>query len=512
MTHTPHSEILAQIHTPGDLVRLHEKQLAGELEQVLQELQFKPSDQQRQALQMAWTFIRNGPNRSRFMGIYGFAGAGKTTVVQILVKGLWRRPGSCAVAMCAPTHKAVKVLKDMALQAGLDGITFATLHSMLNLQRDWDEHGKEIWKPKQMQKHSGQPSLDQFDLIILDEASMVGADLWEQIQLAIASATGDFIPQLIAMGDPAQLPPVKRSRRKGDLLDLETGVSETQAGFERESPIFHDIPQSITLTQVIRYGGSIGELATHIREHLEAEDLPDLEPWLDDDLVLVDKYTWLDHLLEDHLRPQTRAQPRQVRVLCYTNKTVQWLNGFIRHHLLGAVADRYPYLEGDRIITCAPVREGLTKCLDSRTECLVTDVEEREVLPIWGSTRTYPYRHWLLSVLDDRQVVQQLRVLHPCSIAEFDEDCQQLRQEALKIPVELSEQRRAAWRKFYQHKELFAVVEHAFCLTIHSAQGSTFDRVYIPLPDILANPRTRERNQLFYTAVTRARHHVILGG
>lgn len=493
------------VHTPNDLTRLHPVQLAPELETVIHDLGFTPSDQQRRALQMAWDFVLNGPTQARYLGIWGYAGVGKSTVIQLLIKGLKRRSHRCTVAMCAPTNKAVKVLRMMAKRSGLFGITFGTIHSMLNLKRDWDEHGKEIWKPKQMQKKSGQPSLDQFDLIILDEASMVGDDLWEQIQVTIAAATGDFTPQLIAMGDPAQLPPVKTSRRKSS--------QDPDGEPQQESPLFRDIEHSITLTQVMRYGGSIGLLATHIREHLASEQLPDLDQWLgvDQGLVLTDKYTWLEQLMEDYQRPETQEDPGRVRVLCYTNKTVQWLNAFIRHHLLGEVADLNPYVPGDRIITCAPVQEAGTKILDSRTECRITHVQEQESLPVWGRSHRYPYRHWALSVLDDQDIAKQIRVLHPCSLAEFDHDCQQLRQEALEIPTEQSDRRRAAWRKFYQHKELFAAVEYGFCLTIHSAQGSTFDRVYIPMPDIVANPRERERNQLFYTAVTRARQQVILG-
>ncbi|MEP6633684.1 MAG: ATP-binding domain-containing protein, partial [Luteimonas sp.] len=43
----------------------------------------------------------------------------------------------------------------------------------------------------------------------------------------------------------------------------------------------------------------------------------------------------------------------------------------------------------------------------------------------------------------------------------------------------------------------------AFAMTVHKAQGSEFDTVWLQLPSHDARPLSRE---LFYTAVTRARH------
>lgn len=51
--------------------------------------------------------------------------------------------------------------------------------------------------------------------------------------------------------------------------------------------------------------------------------------------------------------------------------------------------------------------------------------------------------------------------------------------------------------------------ETAFALTVHRAQGSEFDRVLVVLPDPASPLATRE---LVYTAITRARHALVLAG
>jgi exodeoxyribonuclease V alpha subunit len=54
-----------------------------------------------------------------------------------------------------------------------------------------------------------------------------------------------------------------------------------------------------------------------------------------------------------------------------------------------------------------------------------------------------------------------------------------------------------------------ADVETVYAMTVHKAQGSEFDRVAVVLPEPTSPILTRE---LLYTAVTRARRHLVLAG
>lgn len=59
------------------------------------------------------------------------------------------------------------------------------------------------------------------------------------------------------------------------------------------------------------------------------------------------------------------------------------------------------------------------------------------------------------------------------------------------------------------YEEQIALLEHAYAITIHKSQGSEFDCVIIPLFN--TSPLLKYRN-LLYTAITRAKKHVILVG
>ncbi|NEP19333.1 MAG: ATP-binding domain-containing protein, partial [Leptolyngbya sp. SIO4C1] len=53
-------------------------------------------------------------------------------------------------------------------------------------------------------------------------------------------------------------------------------------------------------------------------------------------------------------------------------------------------------------------------------------------------------------------------------------------------------------------RQRFHDVNYAYSLTVHKSQGSTFQDVFVDLPNLMRNPKTVERNQLVYVAFTRA--------
>ncbi|MBD0261179.1 MAG: AAA family ATPase [Tolypothrix sp. Co-bin9] len=168
---------------------------------------------------MAWF---NDPD-SPFV-LRGYAGTGKTFCAQRIIKAL--QPNG-KVAICAPTHKAVHVLRRMAQEYDLKDVYIATLHSLLHIMPgEYDALGRQKLKANEWSK---EPWFHEFALVVIDEASMVDSELMVLIE-------EQEVPTLF-MGDPAQLPPIN----------------------ETESPVFQ-IPAGYELTQVMRYEGAIAQL------------------------------------------------------------------------------------------------------------------------------------------------------------------------------------------------------------------------------------------------------------
>ena len=58
--------------------------------------------------------------------------------------------------------------------------------------------------------------------------------------------------------------------------------------------------------------------------------------------------------------------------------------------------------------------------------------------------------------------------------------------------------------------EKYADVKYNYALTVHKAQGSTFENAIVINCDISRIKDTLERNKLLYTAITRARNKLFM--
>lgn len=144
--------------------------------------------------------------------LIGAAGTGKTTVQKYLIREILYGkestfkirgiPGSarCNIAFAAFTGQAVQVIKKNLppwLHANCH-----TIHGLLEFEPDREQsddgESKRMFKPKRNNLFKLNESL-----IILDEASMIGMDLW--IQLIDACRRGT---RIIMTGDLNQLPPI----------------------------------------------------------------------------------------------------------------------------------------------------------------------------------------------------------------------------------------------------------------------------------------------------------------
>lgn len=199
--------------------------------------------EQSNAMKKMYDFLINN-DRNTF-GLYGYAGSGKTTCVVEYVAYMIVNKYMHTVCFSAPTNKALNVIKtkfkphlrkiiELSFKRCIDdtfnfddeliylerhGITlnFLTIHKLLAFQPDYSVSGDIIFV-----RDVGKESLiSKFELVIIDECSMIGIDMvdniFEEIKL-INNKTyprrGNqrrHSPKIIFTGDPAQLPPVNES-------------------------------------------------------------------------------------------------------------------------------------------------------------------------------------------------------------------------------------------------------------------------------------------------------------
>jgi exodeoxyribonuclease V alpha subunit len=125
----------------------------------------------------------------------GLPGAGKTYTQRVLVE-IARRAGK-RVLLCAPTGKAARRMRD------LTGHDAMTIHRALGYSPN--EGG--------FQRDEDSPLSREYDVVIVDEASMLSLELAD----AFFRAAGDC--HVLLVGDTDQLPPIGAGRVLADLVD-----------------------------------------------------------------------------------------------------------------------------------------------------------------------------------------------------------------------------------------------------------------------------------------------------
>ena len=411
-----------------------------------------PNTQQWQALQELQQFV---DGNERLHLLTGFAGTGKSVLIQALIKQMRSSGDRRSIVFTAFSNKATKVLTKMVDRWGL-GIDCLTCCKLLGLKPEIDHAtGKQVFRPD----FKGENSFDAYDLIVVDECSMINAEMWALLTEPLNSIFCKT--QILFVGDIAQLPPVN----------------------ERESKCFSEVFNASNLTEVMRYGGAIGALAEKIRNRLDYVNFPKFETDTNDDrtegLFVQTLSEWESTLIKAFTSAAYKQDPDYVRALAYTNKRVSDLNQKVRTAIYGK-CDRF--VVGERLMAMSPVLQGETVIMQTSSEC--------EVLST-ATGRSGEWEVWNLEIRTDEGKRHTIAVLHENSQIQFKKRLEAYRKEK-------------RWREYYQHLALFADIEYAYAMTVHKSQGSTFQNVFVDVPNLLTNKNTKERNQLAYVAFTRA--------
>lgn len=451
----------------------------------------------------------------------GHAGSGKTYLVAALLKAL---PDDLRVAVAAPTNKAVRVLHDQlvahevavaavgdedwrdrrsALLGNMNqpGCVCRSIHSLLGLRLTDTDDGR------QEAVDGGTATLSQYDVVVVDECSMINLWLFRKIIEGRGAAV------ILFVGDPAQLPPVERG---GQLRDL--------------SPVFSHVQCVIRLTDIIRQAADnpIIRLSIRIRDWIEfgekadAADLMTVLPPLSESPVAAIVSGPPQQLVDWWLSQHAEQPDSDVRIIAYRNIRVQYYNEAI-HAALHGEGGPVRFVVGQTVIVhtqCAAdrlVEEGgmykkdrlITsdelKVLDSQadTHPFFPDIPANRLR--LRDSRGYDYRVWV--AMDEGGLQQRisgcfLRNTQLKATAGRAHD--RLEQNALR------EQAKAAVSEAQALKRAFAPLRHAYAITCHKSQGSTFDCALVDFSDLRMIKTPFEFNRALYVAVTRSRTYLAM--
>lgn len=411
--------------------------------------------------------------------ITGGPGTGKTTTIARLLLLLVAQAAQAGrppprIALAAPTGRAAERMAEslrLAVQrlqqAGVDAAlctalptTGTTLHRLLGVIPD---------SPR-FRHHADNPL--PFEVVVVDEASMIDLPLMARLVDAVASGT-----RLILLGDPDQLPSVEAGDVLGAILQASGDGHGTRADDARA---LQPLLSAASLQPDAAPRAFAGRRVQLLRGYRQGDAL-DLAP-----------------LASAVREGDTRLALQRLRAgelagVSFHEDLLDPLQAHREHLLaqwqaLAAMTDPVQALaQAGRLRVLTALREGPqgARGLNSRVETLLAGVNAGYFQGRLLLVTENSYRHRLFN----GDIGICLRDQRGAMVAWFPGD---------------SEGQPRAF-----HPAALPAHESAFAMTVHKAQGSEFDEVWLQLPRNDSRVLSRE---LVYTGMTRARARLHVAG
>lgn len=420
---------------------------------------------------------------SSMMTLEGYAGTGKTTLVSHLIKNIDRKVVR-RIAVAAPTNKAVKVLiKNLGEDIGAE---YGSIHSFLGLRL------KELDDGQQQCKKEGDSTVHHYDLLIVDECSMISHELFKYISTAKQNCLVLFI------GDPAQLPPV---------------------GDKERSPVFDMISTKSLLTQVVRQAENnpIIKLSMKIRECIEADQMIDPNtisealPPADNGVAACLAYGGFETATSWALSEIDSG--RDARIIAFTNAQVQKYNEYIHNVRFGAL-NECRFSVSETVIA----HQGFDAFDHGNKPVSIHTSEEMVVLnvtqksnPKWLDIPAHEIELKRDNGASVFAFVADNQALLDAAISKEFADWRTLKMESKKasqmnnhLEANLRDmEAKTASNKAWAMRKAFAPLRHAYAITAHKSQGSTFDTALVDYTNLCKIKTPFDFNRALYVAITR---------
>jgi len=431
-----------------------------------------------------FSFSKNNEIESRLLSLTGSAGTGKSYLtVQIaeeIVNGLreFNYYHNDNICITAPTHKAVKVLKEMLSQNKID-VDCRTIHSFLNIKPIYDyDTGEEKFTVIRNRQSTSKASL-----LIVDESSMVSKQLYDFIVDTIIFGR---VNTVLFIGDQYQLLPVNSG----------------------ENSIFK-LKKQYQLTHIVRQAedSNIIKLATKIRKCIEEQDFISLKSLFrnryDEDVTF---FRNRELFIKDYYKNDGWHKEDKI-LASYTNEQVDAFNHIIRKEFWKERGILSPdhFLPDDMVRFKSALNVKRLSRINNPT--LFTNGEEVIIDKVdFVSHEATGLEFWKCTV-KGRDEEDFFRAIDPGSLFRLNE----MLDEYVSLAKSTRQPfKREYWENYFQLKSAFADVQYIFASTIHKLQGSTYDTAYIDLESLIKNKQISDDLifRLTYVAITRARNSV----
>jgi len=421
------------------------------------------SGDQSKAFSAVKKFI-NSPGRREYL-LKGCAGSGKSYLTARITEYA-KDERRMRVAVTAPTNEAVKVISEYT---GDD--LRKTIYSLLGYVLVEKDDGSPILEKK------GRCTFDSYDLVILDESSMLQDDIYAKLKQQLAKCN----TKVLYVGDSYQLPPVNGGKEAKPF-----GIKN-----------FSELKE----IKRVQAGNPILETVAVLRSNIDAgsDSYPRQSRTGDTGSITFtrSRSEFVNSALDLFDSPEFRANPNHVKIVAYTNRTVDEMNLAVRRRIYGEQASE-SYVVGEKLLADKPILSAIDKAaITYNTGERLTVLKARKM-----THDATGLVYWKMSVTNSDGTIEEIMVVDQESV---DVYWQVLTSFAKKAKSDQAKGDKRAWFRYFHFKNTFSSVKYAYAMTVHRMQGSTVTNVFVHEPDIdKLKWDHRERRQLKYVAFTRA--------
>lgn len=467
-------------------------------------LPFKLNKQQKEVIKQIDDFINN-PDEF-VMTVSGWAGTGKTTLMEIVSQRYWM---GHYIHFAATTHKAAGVLKEKVHKK------VSTVNSLFGIMIETDMDN-DIFDVTNKKRSYSDDKVRKDSIIIIDEASMLSV----QNYVDVLKKCAEYHCKIIFIGDSAQLSPVNEDDISIVFRNDKCRVVELTKVERTDDNSILDEATGIRTGSGFSYQTHMNDSGEGV-EYVSPTDVKSIMNIID---------SKIDGLKEN---------PNYFRILSYTNANVEKLNQMVRKKL--GYNDDIPHVgeplmsytnwgyEGTsstgaiyKIInsesyTCKEVINEYDENIRDMITYDVTNIDDfnlhivdlclvnangDEILVPYIEVKNNEKNRKLVIALSLEKVHQWNLYRNSDSKASKFNALQKIN--AIDEFLFINDNVKDQYDNIIQAK----VIDYGYAHTIHKSQGSTFEHVLINDNDINKCLNEKNKKQLRYVALTRAQKSV----
>ncbi|GJM62354.1 DEAD/DEAH box helicase [Persicobacter diffluens] len=465
-------------------------------------------------------FIKS--KETEVMILKGYAGTGKTFLVQQLLE--WLDTREREYRLMAPTGRAAKVLGTKAQEPAYTIHKSIYSFSLMEEERG-GKKGKHLGNVKYHYRTRQNDDVGN-TVYIVDEASMVNdtANDGEMYQFGSGRLLQDFIKyskqepekgtcrrKILFVGDPGQLPPVGASFSCALSKDYLRETYELNC-------------ESFQLTEVVRQGKDSGilEYATQLRNHLRGEGL---RPAFNFSLSDVHRAP-RENIVDYYDRAQKKSGLEEVILVTFSNRLALQYNQAIRQQLF---PHQHGLQIGDRLMLCTNnyayevelLNGDFARVIDmdpeAEEEAVRVDVFDPETKNWSKQEVVLRFRDVFLEVIDSEGEAQEIEGKIIDSLLDSpNRDITALERKALYQHFRNRYPKLKPGSKKFNEKlgedPYFNALrlKYGYAITGHKAQGGEWQFVFVDFEGTQYMRDEKESIRWSYTAVTRAKGHLLV--